>query len=147
MVASTATLQLRAPVDEADWHVYFFGVCSEDYDADRPPPPGGDVLPLPAAARPAASLVPVEKKNDGKTKPPAARENDLDDEIYTRGSVLVERHEDARGVHRNASPLYATVSVGQEGSSLPYGLLPFILCAQHALIKSNDLHTRVLQEA
>ena len=93
MVASTATLQLHAPVDEAAWHVYFFGVCSEDYDADRPPPPGGDVLPLPAAARPAASLVPVEKKNDGKTKPPAARENDLDDEIY-EPSVQEEQQED-----------------------------------------------------
>ncbi|CAE7471514.1 unnamed protein product, partial [Symbiodinium necroappetens] len=62
--------QLHDPVDEADWHVYLFGVCHEDYDADRPLPPGTDPAVLPQAARPAAPLVPVEKKNVGKIQTP-----------------------------------------------------------------------------
>ncbi|CAE7404059.1 unnamed protein product, partial [Symbiodinium necroappetens] len=62
--------QLHDPVDEADWHVYLFGVCHEDYDADRPLPPGTDPAVLPQAARPAAPLVPVEKKSVGKTQTP-----------------------------------------------------------------------------
>ena len=62
--------QLHDPVDEADWHVYLFGVCHEDYDADRPLPPGTDPAVLPQAARPAAPLVPVEKKSVGKIQTP-----------------------------------------------------------------------------
>ena len=69
--------QLQAPVEEADWHVYVFGVCQEDYDADRPPPPGGSVLPRRPSSAP---LVPAEKKNDGKMSSLPASE--LDDEVY-----------------------------------------------------------------
>ncbi|OLP86389.1 hypothetical protein AK812_SmicGene32497 [Symbiodinium microadriaticum] len=88
--------QLHAPVDEADWHVYVFGVCSEDYDADRPPPPpppppGGSVLPRPSSSAPAAPLVPVEKKNDGKMS--SLRPSDLDDEVY-EPSEAGEQQED-----------------------------------------------------
>ena len=83
--------QLHAPVDEADWHVYVFGVCSEDYDADRPPPPGGSVLPRPSSSAPAAPLVPVEKKNDGKKT--SVRPPDLDDEVY-EPSEVGEQQED-----------------------------------------------------
>ena len=49
--------QLQAPVDEADWHVYVFGVCPEAVSA-----PSG-------LGRPAAPYVPAfGKEKDGKTQ-------------------------------------------------------------------------------
>ena len=48
--------QLHAPVDEADWHVYVFGVCPEAVNVS------------PGLGRPAAPYVPAsEKEKNGKT--------------------------------------------------------------------------------
>ena len=71
--------QLHADIEEADWHVYLFGVCHEDYDADRPLPPGVSGSSLPSSARPAAPLVPrsVEKKTVGKSE--VAKQTDDED--------------------------------------------------------------------
>ena len=51
--------QLKAKVDEGDWHVTVFGYRPGDPDVDRPAEPS-------AASRPAAPLHPAEKRKDGE---------------------------------------------------------------------------------
>ena len=57
--------QLKAPVEEADWHITVFGYRAGDPD-DRAEVPSAASGQRPSSARPAAPLVPAEKRKDGE---------------------------------------------------------------------------------
>ncbi|CAE7923898.1 Smok2b, partial [Symbiodinium necroappetens] len=58
--------QLKASVEEADWHITVFGYRAGDLDVDRAEVPSAASGRRPSSARPAAPLVPAEKRKDGE---------------------------------------------------------------------------------
>ena len=58
--------QLKAKVEESDWHVNVFGYRTGDPDVDRPDAPSASSGARPASSQPAAPLRPAEKRKDGE---------------------------------------------------------------------------------